>query len=375
MVKLLEKEGERQLKKLEKMKDLITAYLNQHKNVEFNILDLENYIIDRYDSLNDYQDDGGYDLFYTIINELSSSLKIKPMKSHIKKTNNRKTPLPIRWRIIRTKAISKWTQEQIFQVSDRLDISYFVTNPEKQNVSTWENILSIYNFLGEKDKWEWESKASRSYQLFEDEKFLNEEGRHLLGRLKLTEHDLKIENYGEPFSYFVHPRVSSFTEIKRILIIENLSFFHACRRLFRMYKPIVGLELDMIIYAEGTHIESSIKYIKDILEHSDFHFLYVGDMDPSGYSIYARLKIKNPEFDITLAKQIYYKMVEECHCPTTIKKDQQKNNDHFNYFLDEMGRDNEDFTVIAYQIWNEDKRIPQEVLPIDLLLKGEGNHA
>jgi len=357
------------------MKTVITTHLNQQKRVAFNIIELEDSIIESYDSLNDYQDDGGYDLFHTIINELRSSGKIKPVKSSIKVTNNRKPPLPLRWRIVRTKAIPQWTQEQIFYVSDRLDIGYFITNPDKQKASTWENIVSIYHFLGEKDQWEWESKASRSYQLFKDEKFLTEEGRHLLGKLKLTEHDLKIENYGEPFSYFVHPKVDRFTEIKRILIIENLSFFHACRRLLKMDKPIIGMALDMIIYAEGTHIESNLTYITDILEHHDFHLFYVGDMDPSGYSIYARLKMKNSTYDISLAKPIYYKMVEACHCPTVIKKDQHKNNEHFNYFLAEMGTGHEDFTAVAYQIWHEDKRIPQEVLPIDLLLKGEGHHA
>lgn len=363
------------MNKLEKIKKSIITYLDQHKKVEFNILELENFIIDSYSSLNDYQDDGGYDSFYSIIKELDATAKIKPVKSSIKKTNNRKNSLPIRWRKIKEKAKPIWTAQQIFQVSSRLDISYFIKNTDKQNELTGSHILSIYDFLGERDKWEWESKATRSYQLFKDEKFLDGEGRFLVSRLKLADYDLKIENYGEPFSYFIQLKIDNFIDIKRILIIENLSFFHACRRLLRMNRQIIGMGIDMIIYAEGTHIESSIKYIKDILEHDDFQFFYVGDMDPSGYSIYARLKVKNPQFVISLAKPIYYKMVEQCQNPLQIEKNQLENNEHFRYFIDEMGEDNQFFTAVALRIWNEERRIPQEVLPIDLLLTEEDNHA
>jgi hypothetical protein len=359
------------MSKMEKIKNMILEYLNLQKKVEFNISELEESIIHEFDSLNEYEENGGYELFYSIIKELEMSTMIVPVKSSIKITNSRKTPLSIRWRKVRVKAVPTWTEQQIIHVSDRLDLNYYMKYPDKQNESTWKDILSIYAFLKESHNWQWESKASRSYQLFQDEKFLNEEGKHLLSRLKLSENDLKIESYGEPFSYFVHPQIFHFSNIKSVLVIENLSFFHACRRLFKMNERIVGMNIDMIIYAEGTHIESSIKYLNDILEHNDFHIYYVGDMDPSGYSIYARLKMKNPQYSIKLAKSIYYKMVDECNNPPRIHKDQPRNNAHFIYFIEEMGMDNTTFISTANRIWNENRRIPQEVLPIDLLLKGE----
>ncbi|MCM3709111.1 Wadjet anti-phage system protein JetD domain-containing protein [Sporosarcina luteola] len=361
--------------KNERMKALVINYLQQRKRVGFSISDLEDYVIDRHDSLNDYIDAGGYKAFYSIIQDLHSSFQIEPVKSVSKTTNGRKTPLPIKWRILRTPAIPTWTPQQIFLVSDRLDVSYFIRHPEQQSEATWQHVLSIYQFLKAKDEWEWESKASRCFQLFKDEKFLENEGRYLLKRLNLAETELKIRNYGEPFSYFVHPKVRGFAEIKHVLIIENLSFFHASRRMFKRNMPIIGMDFEMIIYAEGTHIELSIKYITDIVDHEGFKIFYVGDMDPAGYSIYARLKMKNPDFDITLAKPIYCKMVEQCPHPIAIKKEQRKDTHHFNYFLEEMGNDQPDFIAIAKQMWDENRRIPQEVLPIDFLLKGEGQYA
>lgn len=356
------------------MKKTIITYLSLHKNVEFSIIELENHTLNTYESLNDYHDEGGYDLFFSIINELREGNEITPIKAAIKHTNNRKNPLPIRWKKIKKKQVQTWSKEQLFQVSDRLDISYYIQNPDQQDDLTWKCITSIHRFLGNADQWEWESNATRSYQLFEDEKYLNGHGRHLLGRLKLTESDLKIKQYGEPFSYFVNPRINVLSNIKSILIIENLSFFHSYRRLFKMQRIVVGKVYDMIIYAEGTHIESSIQYLDDILEHHDFKVHYVGDMDPSGYSIYARLKSKNPQYNIKLAKHIYIKMIEHCQRPTPLLKEQKKNDEHFDLIINEMD-ESELFKRVAIEMWEQNKRIPQEVLPIDVLLKGEGYHA
>lgn len=354
------------------MRSLIDEYLNFRKKLEFSIIELESHILNHYRSLNDYHDEGGYEFMYSVISDMHKVNEISPLKAFTKQTNNRKqNSLPVRWKKVKTKVESLWSKEQMFQVSDRLDIGYYIDHPEYQDNATWENICRIYEFLGYAEKWEWESRATRSYQLFDDEKFLlnkENQGNRLLGRLKLTEADLKIKQFGEPFSYIVNPKIDVLSKVKNILIIENLSFFHSCRRLFRLQQSILGIYYDMIIYAEGTHIESSIQYLEDVLEQKSLEVYYVGDMDPSGYSIYARLKVKNPQYDIKLAKHIYYEMTEQCRKPTSIPKEQTKNIEHFLLFINEL-IENENFRTIATKLWDENKRIPQEVLPIDVLLK------
>lgn len=351
------------------MRNIIEDYLNSRKKLEFSITELEKHILNHYRSLNDYRDEGGYEYMYSVISDMHKANEISPIKTSIKQTNNRKqNALPVRWKKEKTKVESSWSKEQMFQVSDRLDISYYIDHPEYQDHATWEYIYRIHEFLGYAEGWEWESNATRSYQLFNDEKFLRGMGRSILSRLKLTEADLRIKQFGEPFSYIVNPKIVSLSKVQNILVIENLSFFHSCRRLFRLQRSILGVHYDMIIYAEGTHIEFSIQYLEDVLEQQTFEVHYVGDMDPSGYSIYARLKEKNPQYKIKLAKHIYYKMVEQCRNFTPIPKEQTKNHKHFLVIMNEV-RENEIFRTVATELWDENRRIPQEVLPIDVLLK------
>ena len=97
-------------------------------------------------------------------------------------------------------------------------------------------------------------------------------------------------------------------DIQRVLIVENLSFFHTSIKLLEADQ--LDYEPELIIYGEGTKIERSFSFFFRMFPPKSYLFYYAGDLDAAGYGIFVRLMEKYPECCIQPALKIYRKMLE-----------------------------------------------------------------
>ena len=150
-------------------------------------------------------------------------------------------------------------------------------------------------------------------------------------------------------------------DIQRVLIVENLSFFHTSIKLLEADQ--LDYEPELIIYGEGTKLNEAFLFSFVCFQPKSYLFYYAGDLDAAGYGIFARLKEKYPECCIQPALKIYRKMLECREQRNDQKQGQtsktsQYRDSFFQWFTEEE-------QALLLELWQENKRIPQEVLTIE----------
>ncbi len=354
------------------MEKIIKKFLFNHKKnnkKRFDLTALEKYIIDSYKGHNQYLAKGGYIEFYNQIINLKENNYIKEIQSS--DYNGLNPPLKIRWQIIFNEKTSKWDKSKMLQLSDLLDFSYYINNPSYQTELEWEYIENIYNFLQSKEIKEWASVEERSLELFYDEKFLKNrketaKGKYgILKRLKLSYEDLKMKKYGEMFIYWNR----GIQNIRNIIILENHSTFFTYKKVAENKGHILGFIPDALIYGEGKKIENSFSFLEEIANIDNVEILYFGDIDSEGFGIYYRLKERYSNVNIRLDHNAYSHLISICNRYYPLDG-QQKNPVYLNYFLEEMKEhlDDKNISKLKY-IWDNDFRIPQELINYEYLLK------
>ena len=350
------------------IKKFLSNYEENNKK-RFDLDTLEKYVIDSFKGYNFYNLSGGYLKLHDEIILLKKNHYIKEIESS--SYNRINPPLKTRWQIISNKDTSKWNKSKILQFSDLLDFSYYKNYPTYQTDLEWEYIENIYNFLKFRDQREWASIEERSLELFYDEKFLKErketaKGKYgILKRLRLSHEDLKMKKYGEMFIYWN----KGVQDIKKIIILENHSTFFTYKRIAENKGDILGFEPDILIYGEGKKIENSFSFLEEIANVSDVEVLYFGDIDSEGFGIYYRLRERYPNINIRLQYVAYNHLISICKRYYPLGG-QEKNLSYLNYFLEET-KDyltDKSFGEIKY-IWDNDFRIPQELINYEYLLK------
>ncbi|GHH98880.1 Wadjet anti-phage system protein JetD domain-containing protein [Neobacillus kokaensis] len=312
--------------------------------------------------MDDYFEMDGYSLFFNAIQTLQGEGQLIPIQNN---QYNGKTPgLSLYyWVNIKAKA-AKWDRLEMMKLSDQFDFSYYERHPEWQTKEEWNRLQNVYSFLQRSQEREWVSVEERSLELFGHEKFLLDgeqfpNGKGFLTRIGTTEEQLKMVNYGEPFVFWLK-QGKAIHEIKRVLIVENLSFFHTSIQLLEA--GTLDYEPDLLIYGEGTKIERSFSFFFRMFPPDDYLFYYAGDLDAAGYGILIRLIEKYPDCCIQPALKIYRKMLE-CHDQKNEQKQGQTQNlvlrdAFFQWFTEEE-------QALLMGLWKENKRIPQEVLTIE----------
>ena len=192
------------------------------------------------------------------------------------------------------------------------DFSFYERHPEWQTKEEWARIQNLYTFLQSDEEREVVSVEERSLELFGHEKFLRDgelfpEGKGFLTRIGISEESLKIVNLGEPFVFWMK-QGKEMKDIQRVLIVENLSFFHTSIKLLEADQ--LDYEPELIIYGEGSKIERSFSFFFRMFPTKPYLFYYAGDLDAAGYGILIRLMEKYPEYSIQPALKIYRKMLD-----------------------------------------------------------------
>lgn len=354
------------------MDKIIKTFLYQYKKnnkKRFDLNILEDYIVNSYNGYNLYLANGGYFKLYGEIMLLKENNYIKEIQSS--SYNGLNPPLKNRWQIIWEEDICKWDKSKILQLSDYLDFNYYIKHPNYQTDLEWEYIENIYKFLESRELREWASIEERSLELFYDEKFLKDRKRTtkgkygILKRLGISYEDLKMKKYGQMFIYW-NPGIQN---IKNIIILENHSTFFTYKRIAENKGDIFGFVPDILIYGQGKKIENSFSFLEEIADVSKVKVLYFGDIDSEGFGIYLRLRERYPNINIKLQYKAYNHLISICDRDYPLGE-QEKNLMYLNSFLEEIKEylDDKNLGKIKY-IWDNDFRIPQELINYEYLLK------
>ncbi|QFK71464.1 permease [Pradoshia sp. D12] len=329
----------------------------QKKKLNVNVLESQLRI-----HIEDYFDMDGYTLFHDVIERLVEENILIPILN--KQTNGRHPALPLFYWVNIKKEITKWDRLEMLKLNDRFDFSYYENHPEWQTEDEWFRVKNLYSFLKSSQDRQIVSLEERSLELFGHEKFLTDsdlfpEGKGFLQRIGVSMEELKSMKFGEPFVFWLKPGVQ-IADIKRVLIVENLSFFHTCVQLLE--EEILDYEPELIIYGEGKKIERSFSFFFKLFpKDSSYLFYYVGDLDAEGYSICMRLIDKYQECTIQPALKIYRKMLD-CMDQANSETGQVRNEIHrerfFSWFTEEEQNS-------LNELWATKNRIPQEVLTIE----------
>ncbi|EKN70656.1 hypothetical protein BABA_04414 [Neobacillus bataviensis LMG 21833] len=342
-----------------RVRGFIADIQHPNKKKKINSNDLE---IQLRKLLEDYFEMDGYSLFYRAIETLQAEGQLIPVQNN--QYNGRTPALPLYyWVNIKEKA-NKWDRLEMMKLGNQFDFSFYERHPEWQTKEEWERIQNVYAFLKSSQERKMVSVEERSLELFGHEKFLLDtdsfpEGKGFLCRIGVSEEQLKMVNYGEPFVFWIK-QGKEIKDIQRVLIVENLSFFHTSIKLVEANK--LDYEPELIIYGEGTKIERSFSFFFRMFPLKPYLFYYAGDLDAAGYGILIRLIEKYPECCIQPALKIYCKMLECLEQKNNQKQGQlstlKLRDAFFQWFT-------EDEQALLMQLWQENKRIPQEVLTIE----------
>ncbi|MEH7333974.1 Wadjet anti-phage system protein JetD domain-containing protein [Neobacillus drentensis] len=329
----------------------------QKKKININDLELQLRKL-----LDDYDEMDGYTLFYRAIEIMQTEGQLIPIQNN---QYNGKTPALALYYWVNIKVQeNQWDRLEMMKLGDQLDFSFYERHPEWQTKEEWVRIQNVYTFLQSSQEREIVSVEERSLELFGDEKFLLDsdsfpDGKGFLARIGIAEEKLKMVNYGEPFVFWMK-QGKEIKDIQRVMIVENLSFFHTSIKLLEAGQ--LDYEPELIIYGEGTKIERSFSFFFQMFPPKSYLFYYAGDLDAAGYGIIIRLIEKYPDSCIQPALKIYRKMLE-CREQRNDQKQGQTQNLHYRDLFFQWFTEEEQ--ELLRQLWQENKRIPQEVLTIE----------
>jgi len=310
----------------------------------------------------DYFEMDGYSLFFRAIETLQDEGILTPIQNN--QYNGRTPALALFYWVNIKVQEDKWDRLEMMKLSNTFDFSYYERYPEWQTKEEWRRIQRVYDFLKYSQDREIVSVEERSLELFGYEKFLLDgesfpEGKGFFTRIGISEEQLKMVHYGEPFVFWMK-QGKEMKDIQRVLIVENLSFFHTSIKLLEA--NMLDYEPELIIYGEGTKIEQSFSFFFRMFPSKNYLFYYAGDLDAAGYGILVRLIEKYPDCCIQPAIKIYRKMLDCMDQSNDQKRGQTQNTNYRDSFFQWFAEEEQ---VLLLQLWQENKRIPQEVLTIE----------
>lgn len=249
-------------------------------------------------------------------------------------------------------------QELLTSFHQNISVSYYLKHLEEYH-DMKEKVKMISEFLkGCYENMPYLSVNERSYEIFEEEKFLaSKEGKKLLANLKLSLETLYCYETYEPFFHIGIAR----TKNENILIVENKDTYFSIKKLFlENIHSWDNIKFSMIIYGEGNKITRSYEYL-DELGVPDVNIYYFGDFDREGIAIYHRLQ-KISERSVKIVKSFYLRMFNERKNKPA--KDQYWNKEAIkNFFKENKFRDEK----IMKDYLAAGKYVPQEAVNIEIL--------
>jgi len=313
---------------------------------------------------------GGYPKFASVIEDFCEEGMLSPVKKSGRFYRN--PPLALKYRIRgiigNRRSISREEEmilrQEIVSLHPEIKKDYYLKHLEHY-IEDRDYILKLSNYLSDKDK----NKSlqfrytlnERSYEIFNDEKYLTNQGEKLLKRLGLDFEKLNCFKTYEAFFYILYKTQDEFAKnehVKKgnVLIVENKDTFMSIVKLFNRKQRILaeGEEIDLLIYGEGKKIINCFKFIDEIGVNYK-RIYYYGDIDYEGIGIFQGLRKAYRDYNIIPYVKLYEKLVDTTECPPYLKSKQEIIPvDEFLSFFDEYYRSK------ILDILEEGKYIPQE---------------
>lgn len=349
-------------------------------------------------SVSNFELEGGYLEFAAVIEKFCREGLISPIKSS--GIYPRTPPLALRYRINKgtiNNYLSVSEEEKLIQelisLHPKIKKDYYLKNISHY-LSDRKNILRLNSFFSDNDK-----NASlkhrytlneRSFEIFNDEKYLSQHGEAFLKRIGLDTESLNCYKTYEAFFYvlfereYIVPDKDRYNEKERnktmntmdytlnttdttytsnvlnVLIVENKDTFMSIMKLLNTKKGYLvgGKIIDLLIYGEGKKIISSFKFMEELAKgHIIGNVYYYGDIDYEGIAIYLILKNSFSQYNIIPHVKLYNQLVDSTEFPPELRSKQNEISvEEFLDFFEEKYR-----TKIS-RILKEKKYIPQEAL-------------
>lgn len=226
-----------------------------------------------------------YSEFADAVTEFMDSNVLLPIKSA--GFSSRTPRLPHKYKINSSIMLEEYKcdiERMAIALHKKINLEYYFFQPQSVWEADRENILKLDRYLLTSGLPEYPAGApERSYQIFGDEKFIDEkQGRRLLHRLRLYE-EMRISTGFDPAMFFVNAKkFNSGQNVHKHLIIENRTPFYALSEI------LGGSALTTLIYGAGFNILSSVTmFEKQIdLPGVKHKYFYFGDLDYTGISIW-----------------------------------------------------------------------------------------
>ncbi|MFN7252464.1 MAG: Wadjet anti-phage system protein JetD domain-containing protein [Anaerobacillus sp.] len=265
-----------------------------------------------------------YEEFATLVLRLEDEGNLLEVKA--KKRTSRKPSLAYQYRIIKHLLTEDYHKE-IQRYRQSLHPAINLDNYYSKDPAIWKHdlslILKIDQYLKQNGLPSEQVPApERSYELVGDEKWIVEQGgKELLERLQLF-HLLQIIPVSEPLMFAINQK--NFQEDHQFhLIVENKTTYQG------LLPALKDTAFSTLVYGSGKAIINSIEQFSIqfpiIAEH---HFLYFGDIDREGVSIWASL---NKKQQIALALPFYKACISKKEAKG--KENQRENEQALEQFL------------------------------------------
>ena len=202
----------------------------------------------------------------------------------------------------------------------------------------------------------------RAYQLVGNEKWLLPKfgGLTVLARLGIALESLNVFATPEPFHY-----VQYNDPIRTVLISENKDAFYDIKKLAKgMPFRLWDITMDLLVWGEGSHIETSFEFMTELNATTDVEVFYWGDLDYAGIGILTRLIENFPQSRIVPHCRLYQEMLNRTPNPpdqTTAVRDKDKDIQIFLSFFDAPQRQ------VIQSLLLRHRRVPQEAVPFHIM--------
>lgn len=380
---------EKEMIKMNKVDEVINQIISSFQEKQgsskklLRVDDFEKVVMDTIGSPRQYNELGGYKKFQENILLLLQTGILQNVTKAI--PNGKRPSLNSAYWIVPKYVENFWEKADIAKVLTYLDISFYLRNKKHQTEEEWRRIQTIYDFLRNKESHIHLNREERSFMLFknqhlpdgiEPEKFLSSShGKLLLSRIKLTEDDLLFKVVREPLHYWRNDgALEEQQTANEVLVIEGLSTYYTLREMLMRNLPWnFGPIPHYLIWGEGYRISSTLDYLQDITANpNELTIRYTGDIDYEGFNIYLELKSRYKELNISLAHPFYKFLITFSEELATDIVTNQRIVDKNLYLLHQEFKDNEEIYQGIEKLWITRKRIPQECINFENIIKKEG---
>ena len=256
---------------------------------------------------------------------------------------------------------------EIRTLCDLINIEKYLNKPKIYE--RHRDLLIPLNTFLVKNKKELEipvSKNERAYQIWNDEKILDDSLCKSIVRWNNLEEKLNYYLTPEPFFDYIHCK----KEEMNILIVENKDTWYSLRKTISSLETecyLCEIEIDGVVYGEGNKItkkEALEEYETEVIQRK-CSFFYWGDLDYTGIEMFERVFSQNKNAQISLFTKIYEMMIDLKDLDLLGKiKHNQNDNVPLELFMQSF---NENYQEKIRYILNKNCYIPQEIINATIL--------